>query len=278
MICDSKYYSISLFRFIFKIMFSFESTMAEITSCDEQVLELSPDAALLDEIDSVDLVDQPIDESILENWMDDLSDSGLANFSVQLVKHRNRPDCDCVVCVYDSNLDDAESQVEPQTPITTDSPQQSHHQENPQPEIVASTPERARSPVLPPRNDIVVQISNPPNRTRVRTRNTIRQRRRSTFVQARAEAQTWRQGHYLWDPTAREYQAPYDIFPPGDRRNPREFTVVCAFGHDILVPRYDRMRYRKWRRYLPCGRLLISWDQSLRLASARLTPTLGVPY
>lgn len=235
--------------------------MAGYTSCDENVLELSPDATLMAEINLEDLVDPPIDQNKLEDWTNDLCDSGLANFTVLNIKHRDRPDCECVICSHEDSGDSG-SQVEPQTPTSSEQPRRGCCHECGKIGIIEYGEPELEAPEIIPRaecNDIVVTISNPSGRTRTRSHyNNGTRRQRTTLVQARAEAQTWEPGKYLWDPTAREYQAPHDLFAVDDPRDPRNFTLVCAFGHDFLVPRNARMRYREWRRYLPIGRILIS--------------------
>ena len=115
-----------------------------------------------------------------------------------------------------------------------------------------------------------------PRRNRRRRPTTPRQIRRQSYMNARAATQIW-QRNYLWDKTAYEIPCPPDVFPPGDARDPKEFVIVKAFDHVIVVPLDARDKHRAWRRFLPIGRVKLSWDRFMKLEPARLTPNVG-PY
>lgn len=222
---------------------------------------------------TVDINGDPFEniESGEENWADDLTDTGNANFVASDGRHVPN-DPECLHCRIREFGNDSEDEVIPITP--------SSRCEN------DFTPLSAENLILHESSRVSAVQTTPPatlsqNRTsapRARHRRplTRRQRRRANFDSARAAAQTWGDP-YLYDPTAREFTELTGDFGPGDPRDIRDYTVVVAFGESILVPRRDRMRYRQWRRFLPIGRLYLRWDQALRLVQVRLRPNY-VPY
>ena len=181
-----------------------------------------------------------------ENWEDDpVPDDVVGNFEPWSV--RNHDECTgCVLCHV------------PDTPA-------------PEPQSVISQAPSGPGPRRRSRRPGL-------RRRQRKRRQQRRQQRPRTYIHARAAAQAWKwEEGYWWDETAREQPCTWEFLDADDTRDPRDHTVVEAFGHHIIVPRDDRFKYRKWRRYMPIGRVFLKWDPAMRLLPARLRPT-GGPY
>lgn len=76
-------------------------------------------------------------------------------------------------------------------------------------------------------------------------------------INFQAQVQEWRSG-YVYDPTA--------CF----RNQEGDMVIYWASGCEFAVPFNAIVRYRRWRRHIPAGRVLLRWNREFRLVQARM--------